>query len=109
MDVASAIAASTTPRACHIASAASPTLDIADSAIRSANCAPHCATDSPIGNTMCYGSGKTERECDDARDFAYAEFGALAVTVDEPPSNGPRRVDPVRSSNFPDPRLYCTL
>ena len=71
-----------TLRACLVASATYPMLDIAISAARFANCTRHCAIDKPIGDTIRHSLSDVECKLESTRDLANRELGVLDDTID---------------------------
>ena len=89
MDLALAIAASATSRACHVSSAMCTTPDIALSTTCSASCARCCATDKPSGDNDLRSPGEAERALVIVCRRSNAELGALDDNVAELPGKCP--------------------
>ena len=76
MEVASAIAASTTLRTCRVASTMRAMPDNADSAVCSASCTQRCTIDKPNGNTAHRITGDADHGRDSERLRPNVELGA---------------------------------
>ena len=78
-----------------------PTRDIADSAVRSASCTHHCATETPNGDAALWSTGEVERPLDCERRHKNVEFGAADdIIVELPSKRFACRTDNAMSSNI---------
>ena len=107
--LASAIAASATPRTRRVSSTTQPTPDIALSTVCSAYLAQCCTTKTPIDDGVLRGPGDAERALDIMRHHANAELGATNEMVIELPGRSPMWCEDEAVSSNTFPTAYCEL